>query len=792
MLLNPLFGLIGDAPPSGEALPTTEAIDGRPFQEILSGVHQATEGSQSNSSVYPSLAQVIVEAIAAEGQGSSGSTQQPGLERVTSDHPQEGSTSFGHTNPQGPIEPGLTNGVTRVSPREELSPAVMGSPLDLDVEADPAVRTEPTQTELSFGGQTPESDDGHASPNLQHQQLPRNHTPAPQERTTTNIDKSVAPPLEEGRDDSEILQTVRGQDRTDQPTRTERDPHVAFTPNQNGSISRDEAQNLNVWGETLRSQNHSEGTEQPPDQGGRTNAPVTGQDALLGRAPSLETGNGVHPNQDAPVAEGQHLESPPHQQPTLFEWEAVRLSDQATSVFRSDQPTPEAALAEAEGTERIGDDAAGVMDQRQSVTIDRDGQAARAGQETRDTALPPAPAARIEAALSDLESPRLARDVATVVASQRVNTNNGETGQNVRVAELLRSMDGGSEPVEGIRRLPTANTPNASQPKASVEAAQPRTIPGSVSGELGRISAPATDAAPSPERLPVADGPRQDWTSHVTLDDGATDDLAEHVARTETREARRPLLGHQVEEEVEILRSVERSVSQDQRSVSLDRTPSPTARVVQHEGGSDAPLQDLLPTNRPEAQVIGTSPTAAPESAIPTIGAVSGSHESIPSMEPVTDQPTTAPTDVEETKVTQRIVRGARFLTREGANQVTLRLDPPELGEITIRLSSVDKTLTGEIRVESRMVQEIVNRNMAELRESLGSQGIQIDNIEVSVESGNRSGVDREGSSAFRREQTNQDGRPTSDRDRRPEDREDTPDRPPRDPQSDGDIDLIA
>ena len=156
------------------------------------------------------------------------------------------------------------------------------------------------------------------------------------------------------------------------------------------------------------------------------------------------------------------------------------------------------------------------------------------------------------------------------------------------------------------------------------------------------------------------------------------------------------------------------------------------------------------------------------------------------------DQPIAQPTEMEESKVTSQIVRGARFISREGANQVTLRLDPPELGEVTIRLSSINKTVTGEIRVESRMVQEIVNRNMAELRESLGSQGIQVDNIEVSVESGGRSNVDRDGNAAHRREQTERDGQ-ASDRDRQPEDRDDEQqDRIPHLPLADGNVDYVA
>ena len=119
-------------------------------------------------------------------------------------------------------------------------------------------------------------------------------------------------------------------------------------------------------------------------------------------------------------------------------------------------------------------------------------------------------------------------------------------------------------------------------------------------------------------------------------------------------------------------------------------------------------------------------------------------------------------------------------------------MDPPELGEVTIRLSSTSKALSGEIRVESRMVQESVNRNMADLRESLSSQGIQVDNIEVTVDSGNRSTTDRDGNAAFRREQAERENQTSSDRDRRPQEREDQQDRRPRQPLGDGQVDYTA
>lgn len=84
-------------------------------------------------------------------------------------------------------------------------------------------------------------------------------------------------------------------------------------------------------------------------------------------------------------------------------------------------------------------------------------------------------------------------------------------------------------------------------------------------------------------------------------------------------------------------------------------------------------------------------------------------------------------------RVGEQVIRNARVMTREGATQVTMRLDPQELGAVTIRLTSQDQVVSGEIAVESQKVQEIVQRNMGALREALAGQGIQLENIDVSV-----------------------------------------------------------
>ena len=94
--------------------------------------------------------------------------------------------------------------------------------------------------------------------------------------------------------------------------------------------------------------------------------------------------------------------------------------------------------------------------------------------------------------------------------------------------------------------------------------------------------------------------------------------------------------------------------------------------------------------------------------------------------------------------MTDQVVRAARLASRDGSNEVTIRLDPPELGKVTVRLVSEDKVLSGQIVVENRQVHDLVQGRMTELRESLSAQGVQVDQIQVTVDGRGASGTQRE------------------------------------------------
>jgi len=105
-------------------------------------------------------------------------------------------------------------------------------------------------------------------------------------------------------------------------------------------------------------------------------------------------------------------------------------------------------------------------------------------------------------------------------------------------------------------------------------------------------------------------------------------------------------------------------------------------------------------------------------------------------------------------QVGQQLVRGVRMLSREGSSQVTIQLDPPELGEVTVRLVSRDQVLSGEISVANRQVQDAVQQGLGGLREALVSQGIQVDGLEVLVDDRGASSTDRDQTNPFLRDRS--------------------------------------
>lgn len=91
--------------------------------------------------------------------------------------------------------------------------------------------------------------------------------------------------------------------------------------------------------------------------------------------------------------------------------------------------------------------------------------------------------------------------------------------------------------------------------------------------------------------------------------------------------------------------------------------------------------------------------------------------------------------------VVRQVIRGARFLLKDDVSEVRVRLEPPELGSVHIRLVSGGDTLSGEIGVSNPDVKGIVESHLHQLRSSLTEQGLRVGHIDVSVRDDQRGGA---------------------------------------------------
>ena len=859
MILNPLFGLTGEPSASSGPSLVDDDVSSSPFQEILHSVQQAeSTGSGPLGSGYPSLADLIDDVVSAA------TSQNPGLERNASDHPRQGSAIAHTTASEDPIEPGLSNGFTRVAPQLQTSSGTAEGPLGLNNEVDPAAQSSTNQTELPFVEATSNSDN-----DVQPKQFA--HPTPPQPNTIGNVAQAASgtPGSDEGTDryDSETVPASRGLDRDSQWTVDPPNNAAVFSAVPDDSVQvvatnglgvehqvspedtsssglpgRSQQLSLIDFQEQTESSDESAvwGRDSSPVPGSASRAPETDDrtpldpeasgrpdtSAPTGHAPG-ETRSFVSQQTDRkpPAAFGQGESPLPHTMVNTFGSEPEANSTSSGAHSTSHEPTsgshgPGFALPSAvSGSQYASSEAQDVSPEPSNVSLgadettykavhnptasqtksgsdpglfaqqnvspgrqtagapvrdDRWQHDSEAGAEhaqlTHEPSVDGRIAERVNATLGSIGSPELAQDIATTLSAQQTIQKGEAPEKAARVADLLRSMDGLTERLD---------TPEQARPEGlTVLSGRSDTQRQEFQGK----SFPNTSSAT------VHGNQQESGQEGLELDDSGLvrQPLAPEASRVDRQEK---------VDTSRLYDGLNRSEGpfdegSENRPGILDRASVLNAgsASVKHQPEAEVPLQNLMPSDRQDAPSISSTP---PDSGpIPNIGVVRGTQEPIGSLD-VSDQPA-PPTDVDEPKVTNQIVRGARFLTREGANQVTLRLDPPELGEVTIRLTSSGNTLSGEIRVESRMVQELVSRNIGELRESLGNQGIHVNNIEVSVESGGRSSVDRDGSAPSQRERADRESQSESDRDRQPQEQDDQREQAARRSTGDGNVDYVA
>jgi flagellar hook-length control protein FliK len=92
-------------------------------------------------------------------------------------------------------------------------------------------------------------------------------------------------------------------------------------------------------------------------------------------------------------------------------------------------------------------------------------------------------------------------------------------------------------------------------------------------------------------------------------------------------------------------------------------------------------------------------------------------------------QPGTA--DIYQERIYERIEQGIIRNAAQGARQIILRLDPPDLGRLTLNLTVANGEIKALIRTEHSEVTRAVAEQLAQLKNSLEEQGFKVADLDV-------------------------------------------------------------
>ena len=70
----------------------------------------------------------------------------------------------------------------------------------------------------------------------------------------------------------------------------------------------------------------------------------------------------------------------------------------------------------------------------------------------------------------------------------------------------------------------------------------------------------------------------------------------------------------------------------------------------------------------------------------------------------------------------------------QGRQQLTLQLNPPELGSLTLNLKVFGKEVHAVLRAENQEARQIIAENLPLLRQSLEAQGLKVSRLDVQTQ----------------------------------------------------------
>lgn len=85
----------------------------------------------------------------------------------------------------------------------------------------------------------------------------------------------------------------------------------------------------------------------------------------------------------------------------------------------------------------------------------------------------------------------------------------------------------------------------------------------------------------------------------------------------------------------------------------------------------------------------------------------------------------------DQARMVDQVVKAIDLSQRQGTTDLTVRLDPPELGTLHIKVSMTAGQLTAEVRAADHRIHQMIAANQAEIHEALRQAGVRLEQITV-------------------------------------------------------------
>jgi flagellar hook-length control protein FliK len=142
------------------------------------------------------------------------------------------------------------------------------------------------------------------------------------------------------------------------------------------------------------------------------------------------------------------------------------------------------------------------------------------------------------------------------------------------------------------------------------------------------------------------------------------------------------------------------------------QTVATEAAVTQVSEGEGFIVQDSTPTDQPQISPLGMQ-TESVAAKVAKAAAM--------------------PVQADPVKVMEQIVNSIKVMPSHNYSEIRLLLKPESLGEVALRIATINGIVTAMFVAENMRVKEIIESNFNQLRDSLQGQGIEVSQLSVSV-----------------------------------------------------------